>query len=88
MNNKIHTAKYNVLTFLPKNLFYQFSKMTNFYFLSMTVLDWQINNRLPMMIFPLAFVVVVSMVKDIFEDYKRHQSDKKENKKKVLVGNW
>jgi len=27
------------------------------------------------------------MVKDIFEDLKRHQSDRKENTKKVLVGN-
>lgn len=39
MDNKIHTAKYNVITFLPKNLFYQFSKMTNIYFLAMAILD-------------------------------------------------
>ena len=39
-----------------------------------------------MMILPLSFVILVSMVKDIFEDMKRHQSDKKENRKKVLVG--
>ena len=39
MDNQIHTAKYNVITFLPKNLFYQFSKMTNLYFLTMTLLD-------------------------------------------------
>lgn len=36
ITNKIHTAKYNVVTFLPKNLFFQFSKMTNLYFLIMT----------------------------------------------------
>jgi P-type E1-E2 ATPase len=77
-----------VLSFLPKNLFYQFSKMTNMYFLTMTVLDWQINKRLPMMVFPLGFVIIVSMIKDIFEDFKRHQSDKKENRKKVLAGDW
>lgn len=39
-----------------------------------------------MMVFPLGFVILVSMVKDIFEDTKRHQSDKKENQRKVLVG--
>lgn len=44
------------------------------------------NKRMSTMIFPLAFVVAVSMVKDIFEDIERHQSDKKENKQKVLVG--
>jgi P-type E1-E2 ATPase len=41
-----------------------------------------------MMLFPLAFVVMVSMVKDIFEDVARHQSDKLENKRKVLVGDY
>lgn len=40
------------------------------------------------MVFPLAFVIFISMIKDIFEDLKRHESDKKENMKKVLVGNY
>ena len=39
------------------------------------------------MLVPLSFVVLVSMIKDIFEDMKRHQSDKLENNCKVLVGN-
>jgi hypothetical protein len=43
ITNQIHTAKYNVLTFLPKNLFYQFSKLSNTYFLIITLIDWQIN---------------------------------------------
>ncbi len=32
-NNKINTAKYTLLNFLPKNLFIQFSKAANLYFL-------------------------------------------------------
>jgi hypothetical protein len=39
VSNKIQTAKYNLITFLPKNLFYQFSKMSNLYFLIITILD-------------------------------------------------
>lgn len=39
------------------------------------------------MLMPLSFVVLVSMIKDIFEDMKRHQSDNLENNRKVLVGN-
>ena len=39
------------------------------------------------MLYPLSFVVAVSMIKDISEDYKRHKSDKKENYRKVLVLN-
>ena len=39
----------------------------------------------PAMLLPLTFVIVLSMIKDIFEDYKRHKSDKSENYKNVLV---
>jgi hypothetical protein len=39
MSNKISTGKYNALTFLPKNLFYQFSKMSNAYFLFLALLE-------------------------------------------------
>lgn len=31
------------------------------------------------MLFPLLFVVFVSMVKDGYEDYQRHKADDKEN---------
>lgn len=34
-SNKIHTAKYTWYSFLPKNLFYQFIKIANLYFLVM-----------------------------------------------------
>jgi phospholipid-transporting ATPase len=43
------------------------------------------SNGKPAMLVPLSFVVLVSMVKDIFEDLKRHQSDNQENNRKVLV---
>ena len=32
-NNKISTSKYTKITFFPKNLFEQFSKLSNAYFL-------------------------------------------------------
>jgi hypothetical protein len=38
------------------------------------------------MLMPLAFVVFVSMIKDIFEDMKRHRSDNYENNMKTLIG--
>ena len=39
----------------------------------------------PVLAFPLCFVVGLSMIKDIYEDYNRHQSDKEENNRKALV---
>lgn len=37
------------------------------------------------MLMPLSFVVIVSMIKDVFEDMKRHKSDNIENNKYVLM---
>ncbi len=39
------------------------------------------------MLYPLTFVVALSMIKDISEDYKRYKSDKQENYRTVRVLN-
>ncbi|TQD82733.1 hypothetical protein C1H46_031702 [Malus baccata] len=90
--NSIRTAKYSVFTFLPRNLFEQFHRVAYVYFLVIAVL-----NQLPQLavfgrgvsILPLAFVLLVTAVKDGFEDYRRHRSDRIENNRlaSVLVGN-
>jgi len=38
-----------------------------------------ILSGVPVIYLPLTFVMGISALKDIFEDYKRHQSDQKEN---------
>lgn len=40
-----------------------------------------------MMAYPLGAVVLVSMIKDAFEDYQRHKSDNEENSKITHVYN-
>ena len=37
------------------------------------------------MLMSLGFVVGISMVKDIYEDFQRHQSDKEENNRVALA---
>lgn len=75
-NNRVTTAKYSLLTFLPKNLFNQFSKMANVYFLIITFMQCiktiSISAGKPAMALPLGFIVFLSMLKDAYEDYKRH----------------
>lgn len=75
-SNKISTTKYSCLTFLPKNLFEQFTKMANAYFLLLTLLELipaiSDSNGKPVLLLPLSFVVGISMIKDIFEDRKRY----------------
>eukprot|EP00347_Sterkiella_histriomuscorum_P005590 403356030 len=91
IDNRISTSKYNLFTFIPKNLFYQFSKMSNVYFLMMALLELipaiSDSGGAPIMLMPLSFVVFVSMIKDIFEDMKRHQSDNLENNRLVRAAN-
>ena len=38
MSNMVSTGKYSCLTFLPKNLYFQFSKLANAYFLFLVLL--------------------------------------------------
>lgn len=88
-NNTISTGKYNVLTFLPRNLQEQFSKMVNFYYLVMMIMELfkaiSDSGGYPAVGMPLAFVIGVSMIKDIYEDFKRHVSDRRENNKKTTA---
>lgn len=46
-----------------------------------------ISDGKPAMAIPLVFVLLVSMIKDIFEDSKRHKSDNLENNQVTLVFN-
>lgn len=88
VGNQIHTAKYTWWSFLPKNLFFQFTKMANVYFLIMMIFQMipqiSISDGRPTIGMPLGFVVLVCMVKDIIEDSKRHSSDNRENNSEVL----
>ncbi|KAH6803940.1 aminophospholipid ATPase 1 [Perilla frutescens var. frutescens] len=86
--NSIRTGKYSILTFLPRNLFEQFHRVAYIYFLAIAIL-----NQLPQLavfgrgasIMPLAFVLVITAVKDAYEDYRRHRSDKIENSRLAWV---
>jgi hypothetical protein len=65
--------------------------MANLYFLAIMFMQMieviSISNGQPAMLPPLTFVVVLSMIKDAYEDYKRHKEDKRENSEKVLAYN-
>lgn len=86
--NSIRTAKYSLLTFFPRNLFEQFHRVAYVYFLAIAIL-----NQLPQLavfgrgasIFPLAVVLLVTAVKDAYEDFRRHRSDRTENHRLASV---
>mmetsp|Transcript_48314 Transcript_48314/g.35499 ORF Transcript_48314/g.35499 Transcript_48314/m.35499 type:complete len:160 (+) Transcript_48314:278-757(+) len=66
--------------------------MANVYFLFIMFLQIippiSISGGQPAILMPLAFVIVVSAVKDLFEDVQRHKSDALENNRQVLVGDF
>ncbi|NXO03678.1 AT10B ATPase, partial [Rhinopomastus cyanomelas] len=86
--NKIQTTKYTFFTFLPLNIFEQFHRLGNLYFLFLVVLSWfpQVGAfHREITTLPLIVVLLASMIKDAVEDYRKHQSDKKINFSKARV---
>ncbi|CAF89671.1 unnamed protein product, partial [Tetraodon nigroviridis] len=87
-NNAIRTSKYNLLTFLPLNLFEQFRRLANAYFLFLLVLQLipQVSS-LPWFTtaVPLIFVLSITAVKDASDDIRRHKSDNQVNNRMVNV---
>lgn len=89
-SNKIGTAKYNLFTFLPKFLFEQFRRYANIFFLFIALMQ-QIPNVSPTGRYttavPLVVILLVSAIKEIFEDIKRHRADKGVNQTLTQVLN-
>ncbi|KAJ8570940.1 hypothetical protein K7X08_037912 [Anisodus acutangulus] len=86
--NEIRTSRYTIINFLPKNLFIQFHRVAYLYFLAIAAL-----NQLPPLavfgrtvsLFPLLFVLSVTAIKDGYEDWRRHRSDRNENNREAPV---
>uniref|UniRef100_A0A4W4HGQ1 Phospholipid-transporting ATPase n=1 Tax=Electrophorus electricus TaxID=8005 RepID=A0A4W4HGQ1_ELEEL len=74
-SNRVSTAKYNVLTFLPRFLYSQFRRAANSFFLFIALLQ-QIPDVSPTgrwtTLVPLLFILVVAAVKEVIEDLVRN----------------
>ncbi|XP_039399383.1 phospholipid-transporting ATPase ID-like isoform X2 [Mauremys reevesii] len=87
-NNSIKTSKYNFFTFLPLNLFEQFQRIANAYFLFLLILQLipQVSSLSWFTtVVPLVLVLTVSGVKDAIDDFNRHKSDNHVNNRPVQV---
>lgn len=85
-SNKIITSKYTPASFLPLNLYRQFTKYGNvFFFMTLMFLMIPSISPFPPYAYLSAFLIVVgiSIVKDGIEDFIRHRSDKKTNERKI-----
>ncbi|CAF1303376.1 unnamed protein product [Adineta ricciae] len=86
--NRIKTTRYNILTFIPKNLFEQFRRVANVYFAILIGLNWiPIVNALSKQVafIPLTVILTITAIKDLVEDLKRWRSDAQINKQIAQV---
>ncbi|KAM4700518.1 phospholipid-transporting ATPase VA [Discoglossus pictus] len=86
--NSIKTTKYTALSFLPKNLFEQFHRLANVYFVFIALLNFvpAVNAFKPeLALAPVLFILAVTAIKDLWEDYRRYRSDKEINHMDCLV---
>uniref|UniRef100_A0A8B9IKJ9 Phospholipid-transporting ATPase n=1 Tax=Anser cygnoides TaxID=8845 RepID=A0A8B9IKJ9_ANSCY len=89
--NAIKTAKYNILTFLPLNLYEQFHRMANVYFVFVILLQTIPEiSTLPWytLLFPLSCLLTIRALRDLIDDIGRHQSDRNINSRpcEILSG--
>ncbi|OJD30667.1 p-type atpase [Diplodia corticola] len=88
VSNTIRSSRYNVWNFLPRQLIAQFSKLANFYFLCVSILQ-----MIPGLsttgqyttIVPLLFFVSLSIGKEGYDDLRRYRLDKAENNRTCKV---
>ena len=87
-SNQEENNKYNLITFIPIVLFNQFKQFGNFFYLIMSASQFIPELKIGFLftyISPLAFVVFVSMAKELYDDINRRIQDKKTNSTKVSV---
>ncbi|ORX56555.1 phospholipid-translocating P-type ATPase [Piromyces finnis] len=85
--NHIKTTKYNIFTFLPLNLWSQFHRFSNIYFLLgalSTLFGYTVVSPVAQ-IMPLIIVLSVTAIKDAYGDIKRSSDDKKTNNEPYYI---
>ena len=84
--NYISTTRYNIITFLPKNLWEQFHRVANVFFVVMMILS--VTPISPVIPGPQVAAVVAILgfqaIKDAYVDWKRHKQDKEINGRTVF----
>ncbi|KAF2825589.1 phospholipid-translocating P-type ATPase [Ophiobolus disseminans] len=87
-SNWIRSTRYSAWNFVPRQLVAQFSKLANFYFLVISIL--QLIPGLSTTgtfttIVPLMFFVTLSIAKEGYDDLRRYRLDKAENRRETQV---
>uniref|UniRef100_A0A673YHB3 Phospholipid-transporting ATPase n=1 Tax=Salmo trutta TaxID=8032 RepID=A0A673YHB3_SALTR len=91
LGNGIKTYKYNALTFIPLNLFEQFKRVANLYFLALlilqiipeiTTLPWYTT------LVPLVLVLGITAIKDLVDDLVKEKMTETFSKPRFQESKW
>lgn len=83
-SNKLSNTKYNIITFIPVVLYHQFKFFFNLFFLLICLSQLYPPLKVGFLftyVAPLAFVLVITLLKEGWDDMQRYQRDKELNMK-------
>ena len=86
--NAVKTTKYTPLLFLPVNLYEQFHRWANVYFVGLAALNFVpvVNAFQPeVALIPVCVMLGLTALKDGWEDFRRYKSDRMLNNRPCLV---
>lgn len=86
MTNKVRTTKYTIITWIPLSLLFQFKRAANIYFLFISILTLQSwSPKSPAsMIGTFSLVLIMTMLKEGFENYLKYKADKEANSRTTM----
>ena len=87
-DNSIKTSQYNLYTFLPLAIINQYKTPFNWFFLIQAIIDCipSISSVDPVTtIMPVVIVLIISLIREGVEDYRKYTNDKKANETLISV---
>lgn len=82
ISNSIRSSRYTVWDFVPKQFLFQATRVSNFYFICIGVpqtIPGLSTTGSYTTILPLMFFMILTMIKEGYDDYCRHKMDVQEN---------
>ena len=87
-DNSIRTGQYSLITFLPLAIINQFKIASNWFFLITAIIvsiPVLADKNSTSEIVPFVIVMIISLIKEAAEDYRKYKNDKKANNAKVSI---
>lgn len=83
IDNSIRTSRYTIYDFIPKQIVFQATRLSNFYFIVIgipqAIPGFSTTGNFTT-ILPLIFFMLLTILKEGYDDLRRHRLDKKENR--------